>query len=317
MPDCLAAGIIVADHICAPIDHMPAPGELTLSPHMQLELGGCASNVAVDLACLGVDVGIVGRIGRDVFGNFVRDELLACGVNCDGLLVSETSETSGSLVLNVSGEDRRFIHTVGANAEFTGNEIDPAQLKDCRVLYLGGYCLTESLDAERVRQLFRQARQAGVRTVLDVVIPAPGDYWSRLDPVLPETDFFLPNDDEGRLITGFDAARDQALAFRDRGASTVIVTCGGSGCELVGDSQRLSAGAIPTEPIDGTGSGDAFVAGFIHGLLRGASLEESLHLGTALGARTVASIGATGARLSAGDLDTFAQQNPIRISAWN
>ena len=51
--DCLCAGIVVADHLCEPIEHLPQPGELVLTERTNLAIGGCAANVAVDLARLG------------------------------------------------------------------------------------------------------------------------------------------------------------------------------------------------------------------------------------------------------------------------
>ncbi|MEX0978524.1 MAG: hypothetical protein WDZ48_06715, partial [Pirellulales bacterium] len=50
--DCLSVGILVADHLCDPIDRVPAAGELILCPRLPLAIGGCASNVAIDLARL-------------------------------------------------------------------------------------------------------------------------------------------------------------------------------------------------------------------------------------------------------------------------
>lgn len=69
------------------------------------------------------------------------------------------------------GEDRRFIHCVGANAAYDGTQISDADLQAARVLYVGGYCLLASLTPDKVRHLFRRARAAGVTTVLDVVLP--------------------------------------------------------------------------------------------------------------------------------------------------
>ncbi|MFN0198654.1 MAG: carbohydrate kinase family protein, partial [Planctomycetaceae bacterium] len=182
--DCLCCGIIVADHVCDPIDHLPRAGELVTSPRLSLSIGGCAANVAVDLARLRHSVGVVGVIGQDIFGRFVREFLEQAGVDCNTIVESKTEQTSGTLIVNVQGEDRRFIHTVGANAEFTAENIPADLLKNTRILYLGGYCLSETLKAENVAAMFREAQQAGVITLLDVVIPHPGEYWSRIEPVL-------------------------------------------------------------------------------------------------------------------------------------
>ncbi len=70
-------------------------------------------------------------------------------------------------------EDRRFIHCIGASQEFCGTEIDDALIRGSRVLYLGGYGLSESLSPANVAALFARARAAGVTTVLDVVLTGP------------------------------------------------------------------------------------------------------------------------------------------------
>lgn len=305
MPDCLAAGILVADHVCEPIERMPRPGELVLSPHLHLTIGGCASNVAVDLARLGTDVGIVGCIGGDVFGAFIREQLQQANVQCGGLRTLADCETSGTLVINERGQDRRFIHSVGASSEFTGEEITSDLLASAKLLYVGGYCLMQQLQPQRMASVFQEAQTLGVRTVLDVVLPGPGDFWDRLDPVLPYTDIFLPNQDEALMITGQQDARDQAATFRQHGADVVVVTCGSEGCLVASDEGVFAGGVIPVEPVDGTGSGDAFAAGFIHGLLQQQSLAECVALGTALGAKTVQNLGATGGAMTAAELAAF------------
>ncbi len=111
MPTCLSVGILVADHLCDPISHVPKAGELILCERLPLAIGGCASNAAVDLARLGVDVGVVGCVGNDYFGRFVTDTLSASGVDVGDVRRLDGVETSGTLIINVKGEDRRFIHT--------------------------------------------------------------------------------------------------------------------------------------------------------------------------------------------------------------
>src|SRR3954468_8410739 len=103
LPQVLSAGIIVADHLCAPITHLPAAGELVMTDQMLLTLGGCAANVAVDLVKMGVHTAVVGRVGGDVFGRVVADMLQGSGVQTDGLTVSPAADTSQTLIVNVRG----------------------------------------------------------------------------------------------------------------------------------------------------------------------------------------------------------------------
>ncbi len=73
--DILCAGIIVADHVCSPISHLPAAGELVLADKLMLTIGGCAANVAVDLVKQGLRAAVVGLVGADVLGRVVVEML--------------------------------------------------------------------------------------------------------------------------------------------------------------------------------------------------------------------------------------------------
>ena len=313
--DCLCAGIIVADHICAPVAQLPRAGELALTDRLDLALGGCASNVAVDLARLNLNVGIVGRVGDDSFGRFVREVLQDSGVDCAGLSVSSTAETSGTLVINTQGEDRRFIHSLGANAELTGQEVTATDIQQTRVLYLGGYCLIDSLLPQTVANLFETARQHGVTTVLDVVLSDAGqrDYQAWLSPVLPWTSVFVPNSDEAQLLTNLDHPADQAATLHAAGAERVIVTCGADGLVVVDADRQLQVGVYPIDAIDSTGGGDGFIAGYILGLLDQLDLEMCLRYGAAMGAHCVSQIGATAGALSADALRQFVDTHDLNI----
>src|SRR5882757_708851 len=126
--DVLCAGIVVADHVCTPVPHLPAAGELVMADGMLLTIGGCAANAAVDLAKMKVRVGIVGRVGSDVFGRVVTDLLRDAGVETSHMQTSANADTSQTLIVNVQGQDRRFIHTFGANRDFRASDIPLAML---------------------------------------------------------------------------------------------------------------------------------------------------------------------------------------------
>jgi sugar/nucleoside kinase (ribokinase family) len=221
-------------------------------------------------------------------------------------------------VINVRHEDRRFIHSFGANGRFDGTEITSSLVCGAKVLYLGGFCLMPRLAADRVTELFRLARDAGVPTVLDVVIPDPQNCSRHLEKVLPWTDVFLPNVDEGRLLTGESDALAQAGHFRAAGAKTVVITCGGEGAVLSGPGGAFRVGSFPVDFIDGTGSGDAFAAGYISGLIDGASPEHCVEIGSALGASCVRRAGATTGVFTQTELDEFLSGHRleyVRLSA--
>lgn len=313
--DVLCVGLIVADHVCAPITHFPPAGSLITTDRLELTIGGSAANAAVDMARLGLRVSICARVGDDVLGRFVAESLQQQGVGCEALTFSRTAQTSGTLVVNVAGEDRRFIHAVGANAELTGREVPPELLRDCRAVCVGGFGLNPALSGENVAALFRAAHAAGAVTLLDVVIGNPAALTPMLSAVLPETDVFLPNVDEARLICGESDPLRQAAWFRDRGAHTVVITRGSAGAVLVSPAETLVAAAYPTHCLDGTGGGDAFVAGYVYGLLRSAAPRDCLAYGSALGMSCVRAMGATTGVFHRDELEAFVHSHPLPVES--
>src|SRR5262245_50914888 len=286
-PDVLCAGIVVADHVCHPVSHVPAAGELVMTDKMLLTIGGCAANAAVDLTKMEVATAVAGRVGDDAFGQIVGHMLRDQGVDTTAIQTTPGADTSQTLIVNVAGEDRRFIHTFGANAVFAATDIPTQLVKRCRVFYLGGYLAMPRMVQEELAPLFSTAREGGSKTVLDVVVPGPGEYLSKLDRLLPHIDVFLPNNHEAQLMTGESDPVKQAEVFRRLGAKTVVITMGVEGSVLVTDQVRLRAGVFSMPLVDGSGGGDAFDAGFIYGLLKGMNSEDCLRVASALGASCV------------------------------
>jgi sugar/nucleoside kinase (ribokinase family) len=315
-PEVVCAGIIVADHVCSPISHLPAAGELVTTDCLMLTIGGCAANAAVDLGKMGVRAAVAGRVGGDVFGRVVADMLRGEGVDVAAVKVSAMADTSQTLIVNVAGQDRRFIHSFGANADFQAADIPLDRVKECRVLYLGGYLVMPRVDQDELAALFQTARRMGVKTVLDVVVPGPGVYLSRLERLLPHVDVFLPNDHEGQLITGEADPFRQADLFRRLGARTAVITRGAEGSVLVSDRVRLRAGVFEVPLVDASGGGDAFDAGYIYGLLQGFDEEDCLRVASALGASCVRAIGTTPGVFTKPECEAFLREHILKIERF-
>lgn len=306
--DVLCVGLIVADHVCQPIERIPAPGMLIMTPGLSLTIGGSAANAAVDMVKLGLRAGVVGRVGDDVLGRHVRSELEREGVCCDPIVVSHSSQTAATLVVNVKGEDRRFIHAVGANVELTGLEVADDLLARTRAIAVGGFGLNPELSGENVASLFAKARARGVLTLLDVVVGSDSKVMlPMLELALPHTDYFLPNEDESRLITGLTTVAEQAKRFHSMGARHVIVTRGAMGSMICDSAGLREHPPFKAVQIDGTGGGDAFLAGLVFGLLRGDAFNTSLNYASANGAKCVESIGATTGVLTEREILHFAR----------
>jgi sugar/nucleoside kinase (ribokinase family) len=293
-PAVVCAGLIIADLFVSPLASLPRPGELVVSDGFLLDAGGCAVNTAVILARLGVRTGLVGKVGDDEYGHWLRRSLARKRVLVDGVSTGQRAATSQTVILPVDGEDRRYIHVPGANAELGVADIAPA-LSGVRVLAIGGYLALLGLDPEGVADLLAGARTRGTATLLDVVVPrGADDSVKALRPVLPHVDCFLPNQDEARLVTGHDNPADQARALLELGCASVVITCGAEGAVYADPARVIRVRPFPVEVVDGSGAGDAFTAGIILGLIEGWPAERRLRFAAALGGSACRGLGCTG-----------------------
>ncbi len=312
-PPVVCAGMVVTDHVSPPLDHLPSAGELVAVDDLVLNIGGGAANAAVDLARLGVRSAICARVGDDTFGRFATETLRTHGIDTQALTVDRSRPTSQTMIVNVRGQDRRFIHAVGANLGFTAEDLDPALTTSTRVLYIGYFLILPELTGEALAKRFAKVRQGGGFTVLDVATPGPGKYIEPLKAVLPHTDVFLPNSDEAALILGEHDPIRQALAFREMGARAVVITCGERGAIAMSDSLRVRLGTYPIAYVDGSGGGDAFDAGYITGLLEGRSELDCMKLASAIGASCVRAVGTTAGVFTRAEADAFLRSHELAI----
>lgn len=289
----LCAGILVADVFVPCLPRLPAAGELSTTEDFLVDAGGCAANTAQCLARLGVASKVVGRVGRDHFGEFVIDHLAQAGIDTSMIARSDSRATSKTVILPVEGEDRRYIHTIGANADVIVDDFRTPPSETPSVLYLGGYLVLPGVPPQGLAKCLAEFRQKGVVVVLDVV--APG---GRLDhamddlrTVLPHVDVFMPNVEEGRALTGESEPARQTDVFLAAGCEIAIVTLGEGGALLATRDGVIQAPPIAVESVDESGAGDAFAAGFICGMVEGLDLQESLKLASIVGASACRSLG--------------------------
>jgi sugar/nucleoside kinase (ribokinase family) len=309
----VCAGLVVADHVCPPLDHLPRAGELVVVDDLVLNIGGGAANTAVGLSRLGVRAAICARVGDDAFGRFTTETLRQHRVDVTALKTDAKLATSQTLIVNVRGQDRRFIHCVGANMGFVAADLDPVLERRPRVLHIGYFLILARLDAHELADRFARARQGGTMTLLDVATPGPGDYLEPLKVVLPHTDVFVPNADEAELILGESDPVRQAQIFHEMGARRVVITRGELGVVSVSDTLRVRLGTYPVSFVDGSGGGDAFNAGYILGLLEGRSELDCLKLASAVGASCVRAVGTTAGVFTRQEAEGFIQSHELAV----
>ncbi|MDA0334970.1 MAG: carbohydrate kinase family protein [bacterium] len=307
--DVVCAGVLVADVFVPPLERLPHAGELLATDDFWIDSGGCAANTATSLVKLGVAAAVAGVVGTDIYGDFVEGDLGTKGVDTAALRRTDVAGTSKTVILPVRGEDRRYIHTFGANADFRVADIPRDLVAHAGVLCVGGYLILPAFDPVELAALFAFARQQGVRTILDVVVTEGGNeggrHWAALTPVLPQVDFFLPNNDEAQQLTGETDPLRQAQRLRQAGCGTAIVTLGDRGAVVADERDVVCIDGYAVEVVDGSGAGDAFAAGLVAGLLEGLDTQARVRLASAIGASACSKLGCTTGVFSRAEANAF------------
>ncbi len=306
----------MADVFVPPVERMPDAGELLASDDFLVEPGGCAANVAVALRKLGVDVSVSGRVGDDLFGEMVRRDLSALGIDTSGVLTTAGLGTSKTVIIAVVGEDRRFLHAFGANAALAAGDIAVAAFEMADVIYIGGYLMLPAMRERELAPRLAGARARGAKTILDVATPAGGrpslEAASRL---LPHVDYFVPNIDEAFALTGESDPVCQAAKLIEHGAVTVLIKLGAQGIYVRSPDDAFELDAPTVTVVEPSGAGDAFAAGLAVGILEGWDLRTTVRFASVIGASACTALGCAAGIFSRPEADMFAAEHPLELRA--
>lgn len=291
MVDAVCLGILVADVIARPVESLPKRGTLGLVDELTLRGGGGALNAASALARWGVQVDAVGKIGADAFGDFLLALLDERGIGRHGVLRDDDVPTSATAVLVDGSGERTFLHLPGANGALRAEELRQDILFRGRCLLFTGALVMPGLDGEPAAAVLEEARRRRILTALDTVYDPSGG-WEQVVPSLRHTDLFMPGLVEAQAITGEKEPAAVAAWLRTRGVGEVALKLGERGCYAAGEGFEGFVEPHDVRTVDGTGAGDAFVAGLLYGKLAGWSFERCVRLANAAGALATTAVGA-------------------------
>lgn len=313
MKNVLCVGSITADIITSPVDSLPEKGTLRAVENITISVGGCASNAAIDLAKLGIPVAIASKLGDDPMGRYVKDELEKHGVNIRGLVTGSVPTTVSNVCLTSDGE-RSFLYSPGSAADFSIADVDRNLLEMTDIVFVAGAMLLKRFDGRECADLLRAARAAGKTTVMDTAWDYEGIWLDKISEALPYLDIFMPSIAEAKKLAGVDdddGYREIAARLKAIGPKNIVVKLGNKGAYMLKENgdEMLAPTYTSIKPVDTTGAGDAFCAGFIAGLSLGKAYDECLRLGNAVGTSCVRKIGASAGILSMQETVRFMNEN--------
>ena len=182
------------------------------------------------------------------------------------------------------------------------------------MFYLGGLFVMPAVRTGELAELLAYCRRRGIVTVVDVVVPHDFSGMAELTPLLPHVDFFLPNDDEAQRLTGFTDVEGQIEAFLRHGAPDGDHHPGPQRIDRGRKAATLEGRDYKVDCIDPSGSGDAFDAGVITGVLRRWDMLRMLRYAAALGASATTAVGTTDGVFTAGQAEAFLAEHPLAVT---
>ena len=267
------------------------PGPLDAGARMLLDAGGAESNVAICLAQAGRHVAWVSRLGADSLGRMIRDRVGGAGV--DVSLVSTDPGAPTGLYLREPG--RVWYYRAGSAASRLTSAVWAADaLRGARIVYLTG--ITPALSAscyELVAGALSDRPVPDARYVFDVnyrpPLWPPGPAARVLAELARRSDIVFVGRDEAAALWGTTSADDvRALLPQPR---VLVVKDAGTGATSYGPHGRAHVAALQVDVVDPVGAGDAFAAGYLHGLLGGADEMERLACGHRFAAAVLCVVG--------------------------
>jgi ribokinase len=273
------------------VPRFPVPGETLVGEEYQVFPGGKGANQAYAAAKLGARVSMVGQVGNDAHGGWLKANLAEVGVDVSHVQRdSEVSSGTASIIINREGQNQIII-VPGANGTFA-----PERLEQGHAIISAAQFVLLQLEVplQTVVVAARLAKAAGAKVILDPAPaqPLPDELVALADYLTPnETELALLNSSAPAALTRVEAGR-LARNLLTRGARKVVVKMGAQGALLVEGKQEQFWPAFLVQAVDTTAAGDAFNAAFAAALSEGRSEAEAGHFATAAAACSVARAGA-------------------------
>ncbi|MNS28662.1 5-dehydro-2-deoxygluconokinase [compost metagenome] len=303
-------------------------------------IGGSPTNTAVGGSRLGLDTGLLTRVGADHFGRFIREQLTREGVAVDGLIEDKARltalvflgirdpdtfplifyrENCADMALNADDVDAAFIQSAGAvlinGTHLSQTAVFDASIRACELVKAAGGRVVFDIDYRPVLWGLTGKDMGENRFVADAAVTA------RLQQVLPLCDLIVGTEEEIHILGGSTDTLTALRAIRERSPALLVCKRGPDGCSAFPDAipASLDDGVVgrgfKVEVYNVLGAGDAFMAGFLRGWLRDAPLETCCEYGNACGAIVVSRHGCAPAMPTWEELQLFLNgaKRPFRL----
>ncbi|NHJ04955.1 MAG: carbohydrate kinase [Candidatus Heimdallarchaeota archaeon] len=319
LPDVITIGEILIDFIPSKIAKLKDLQTFEKCP------GGAPANCAVGIARLGINTAFIGKISDDPFGDYLLEILSREGIITDSVIKAKNGEkTSLAFVYYNENLERNFFfyRKNTADLKLTPNELKPNFFSKLKYLLFGTVSLTEEPVRSATFRAIELCKKNGGKVCFDPNIRLSlweneKEFSEILHKALLQTDIFLPSKDELEFILNKAKIDEQKLIdelFTKYPIEIIALKKGKDGSIVKKRNNHFcEIPSFEVETKDTTGAGDGFNAGFIYGLVRNLTLEESALIGNAVGAIVVQKKGAMVSLPTIEELEKFLINQNVKI----
>ena len=260
-------------------------------------VGGGGTNVAATFSRQGLKTAYVGKVGKDLAGRDVINTLEGLGVVTDFTQTTMEKRTNFSVVLDAEDEDRTILVYRGASNTLKPQEIPTGLEADW--FYIAPFPKSCSDSFYKIVDL---AKEKGIKIAVN---PSKGQLKSeKFSERIDDFDVLLVNKEEASILTGIPYEREEEIFKKidETFRGIFVMTKGPEGLIVSDDEQFYEVNSTPKKKVaDRTGAGDSFGSGFVSGLIKKLTIEESIQLGVANATNCLTQKGAKNGLLKEGD----------------
>jgi sugar/nucleoside kinase (ribokinase family) len=254
--------------------------------------GGSVANTIAGIGALGLGTAFIGRVHDDALGRFYAQSMAAEGTDFVNPPVPGGELPTSRSMIFVSPDGERSMNTyLGISSELGPDDVSDSVAGRAEILFLEGYLYDKPKGKAAFERAARLTRAAGGKAGIALSDPFCVDrHRDDFRRLVKDLDYVIGNEHEWCSLyqTDLSAALEQAA----RDAGTVVCTRSGHDVVIVRGEEEAVVPVNMVVPVDATGAGDQFAAGFIYGLATGASLEVAGRMGCIAAAEVIGHFGA-------------------------
>ena len=249
--------------------------------------GGSAANTIHGLARLGVDSGFIGKVGEDELGDFFHYDMKKS--NIEPKLLRTRTDSGRAVALISPDSERTFATFLGAAIELSPEDLKTEFFKGFDFLHVEGYLVQNHELLKRASDL---AKENGLKISLDMAsYNVVEDNIEFLKSYIKDyVDIIFANEEEAKSFTGKEP--EEALEDMASQCEIAVVKVGKDGSYIKSGDKKYKAEPVKANPVDTTGAGDAYAAGFLYGLVKGFDLDKCGQIGSVLAGKVIEVVGA-------------------------